>query len=781
MAVEGAKRGGRQQAEGRGSHVLSLDRRSVGLPEYVVRFVAQGLHADDRVLWIEPFPTADRVRQLLAAHGIDVARYESEGRLVFRPLAETLAGGSDFEAAAALEALRDELMRAARRGSGALRLVQDLCGPRPEPLAEDALREYEAGVDALVSRYPLDALCVYDLGRASPLQAMVAVGEHPHLLERGRAVSNPFCTPVDADAPEEALHRLELFLRYREGRTATRRHAALVRLLRGIVVQTGQATSHESAVELSLRELCRFTGWPVGHAFRPDPETGVLRPSRVSYTADQSRYAAFIEVASRVDPAREPGLAGRVLRTGKPAWISDLARDPDFPTRDEARRAGLHSAVALPVAANGKVLTVLEFFAPGHEDPDPDRLDVLQYVAMALGRVLEFIRVEAELSRSERRFRALVESAADAILIVDQDGRIVSSNPAAARLFGHSPRELAGHSLDALLPARLVASYEADLSRLMAGEAMIDGRVVEIVGRAKDGREFPLEVSLASWVEDRRYFSAILREVTDRKEAESELRLLGSAVANVRDAIVITTAGDDERPPTIRYANQAFTRMTGFSESEVLGRGFDLLVGPKTDRDALGTVYDRLADGKAAATEIVAYHRDGSDFLLEWSASPIHDADGSTPYFVSIQRDVTGERIAQMALRRVDRDALTGLANRDVLVERLRRAIERATERSDQRYALLFMDLDGFKAINDEQGHVFGDRVLKSVAQRLQQSVRPGDTVARFGGDEFVVLLDHVAEISDVVIVAERIQDAVRQPLAIRGRGVRVGARSGSR
>ena len=219
--------------------------------------------------------------------------------------------------------------------------------------------------------------------------------------------------------------------------------------------------------------------------------------------------------------------------------------------------------------------------------------------------------------------------------------------------------------------------------------------------------------------------------------------------------------------------------MTGFSEAELLGRGFDLLTGPETDRTALRALYERLASGQPATTEIVAYHRDGSHFLLEWSASPIEEADGSTPYFVSIQRDVTGERIAEQALRRVDRDPLTGLANRDVLVDRLRRAIERCAERRDQRYALLFMDLDGFKSVNDEQGHVFGDRVLKSVAHRLQQSMRPGDTVARFGGDEFVVLLDHVAEIPDVVVVAERIQESVRHPLSIRGREVRLSASVG--
>jgi len=270
-----------------------------------------------------------------------------------------------------------------------------------------------------------------------------------------------------------------------------------------------------------------------------------------------------------------------------------------------------------------------------------------------------------------------------------------------------------------------------------------------------------------------------LARVLDFLRAEGELRLLGSAVANVRDAIVITTAGEPDRPPTIRYANEAFSRMTGYAEAEVLGRGFDLLTGPKTDPGSLHALYGRLASGEAATTELVAYHRDGSDFLLEWSASPIREADGSTPYFVSIQRDITGERIVEQALRRADHDPLTGLATRDVLVERLRRAIERAEDRPDRRYALLFVDLDGFKAVNDEQGHVFGDRVLESIAHRVQQTVRPGDTVARFGGDEFVVLLDHVSEISDVVIVTRRIQESVGAPLAIRGRAVDIEASVG--
>ena len=437
--------------------MLSLDWRGVGLPRSILRFVREGLEADDRVLWIDPFPSMERVDALLRHHGVDVARHLEEGRLLIRPRMEAPGLGRSFDAGAALAALREELLQAAGRGSGTLRVVQDFYGADHEPFTPDELREYEAGVEALTSRHPLHVLCVYDPGRATARETLAAIEEHPQLMEQGRPTANPFHPVAGADEEEDALRRLELFLRYREGRMATRRHAALVRLLRGIVVQSGEATTREGAVELTLRELCRFTGWPVGHALLSDAETGRMRSSGVWYASDRSRYAAFIEAASARPPTEGEGLVARALASGKPAWVSDISRDPQLPRAAVAQEAGLDSAIALPVGVGGKMLAVLEFFASGHADPDPDQMAVLQYVTMALARVLDFLR------------------------------------------------------------------------------------------------------------------------------AEGELRLLGSAVANVRDAIVITTAGEPDRPPAIRYANVAFSRMTGYAEEEILGRGFDLLTGPKTD------------------------------------------------------------------------------------------------------------------------------------------------------------------------------------------------------
>jgi diguanylate cyclase (GGDEF)-like protein len=183
--------------------------------------------------------------------------------------------------------------------------------------------------------------------------------------------------------------------------------------------------------------------------------------------------------------------------------------------------------------------------------------------------------------------------------------------------------------------------------------------------------------------------------------------------------------------------------------------------------------------GESAAAELVAHRKDGGEFLMAWKASPIASPFDRGLHFVSILRDVTGERRAQQALSRADRDALTGLPNREVLEKRLRRSIERAKERADYRFAVLFIDLDGFKKINDDFGHVVGDQLLNSAAERLERTIRPGDTLARFGGDEFVILLEYVTGIADVIMVADRVQHRLETPFKLNGREHRIAASIG--
>jgi diguanylate cyclase (GGDEF)-like protein/PAS domain S-box-containing protein len=363
-----------------------------------------------------------------------------------------------------------------------------------------------------------------------------------------------------------------------------------------------------------------------------------------------------------------------------------------------------------------------------------------------------------------------MESSSDAIVLTDDGGRIVSLNPRAKRMFGYEVRDVVGKPLMALLSSSSRGSPRTTLPPVWShprGPAA--DRLLKLEGVTREGRVFPVELSFAHWRAERSYVAVTLRAATERRAPEEEFHLHASVADHARDALVVSTAGGAGRGPTILYANAAFTRMSGYTEAEVLGRGFDVLAGVKTSRTALQTMHERLSRHEPASTELIAYRKDRHEFLLEWHASPITEADGGVHHFASIQRDITHERSVEQALRRADRDALTGLPTREVLERHIRISIQRSKERSDYRFALLFLDLDDFKVVNDERGHVIGDQLLASAARRLEGAIRPGDVLARFGGDEFVILLHHVTDTSDVMLVVERVRERMSAPFELQG------------
>jgi diguanylate cyclase (GGDEF)-like protein/PAS domain S-box-containing protein len=274
------------------------------------------------------------------------------------------------------------------------------------------------------------------------------------------------------------------------------------------------------------------------------------------------------------------------------------------------------------------------------------------------------------------------------------------------------------------------------------------------------------------------------------------LRLLESVAVHARDSILITEAEPIDLPgPRILYCNAAFTRATGYSTDEVIGLTPRILQGPKTDPAARAKLRHAFLAWQPIEIELINYRKDGTEFWVELSIVPVANEHGWFTHWVSVQRDITERKEAQELSARVRiaesenhalsaeilerkrieaelqfaafHDSLTRLRNRAFFMKRLSSALECDNTRRPAPCAMLFLDLDRFKIVNDSLGHVEGDALLKEVAQRLRTCVRAQDTLARIGGDEFAILIENAADLATPVRIAEGILEAMRAPVQL--------------
>ncbi len=258
-----------------------------------------------------------------------------------------------------------------------------------------------------------------------------------------------------------------------------------------------------------------------------------------------------------------------------------------------------------------------------------------------------------------------------------------------------------------------------------------------------------------------------------RARSLAALRLRDRAVSASSDGIVITDPTLPDNP--IVHVNPAFERITGYSAREAIGRNCRVLQNGDRDQPALADLREAIREGKEWSGVLRNYKKDGTPFLNELRLAPVRDEKGRLVNHIGVLEDVTERgaleaRLEHQALH----DSLTGLPNRRLFAERLGRALSRPNGGAREgQAAVLFVDIDDFKSVNDSLGHWAGDELLAEFARRLKVSVRPGDTVARLGGDEFAVLLEGVAEERAAADVAERtIEELGRKPFAIGGRQI---------
>jgi diguanylate cyclase (GGDEF)-like protein/PAS domain S-box-containing protein len=264
-----------------------------------------------------------------------------------------------------------------------------------------------------------------------------------------------------------------------------------------------------------------------------------------------------------------------------------------------------------------------------------------------------------------------------------------------------------------------------------------------------------------------------MMDITRRKLTEDALRLSERAIEASFNPIIITT--DPAAGAKIVYVNPAFERVTGYSRSEAIGRNCGFLQGKDRDQPELEKLRLALREGKDCNALLRNYRKDGTLFWNDLYITPVNDqASGTVTHFVGVQHDVTQtRRYAEELEHQANHDALTGLANRSLLRDRLDQALVYA-QRHGRLVMVAFVDLDAFKMINDSLGHSTGDQLLRIIAERLQSCVRKGDTVARLGGDEFVLVLSDQGMEDSQHGMMERVIAAVSEPCPVDNQDLRV-------
>ncbi len=347
----------------------------------------------------------------------------------------------------------------------------------------------------------------------------------------------------------------------------------------------------------------------------------------------------------------------------------------------------------------------------------------------------------------------IVETMADALVVLDREGIIRAANTAAATMLGTSSAKLRG-----LTAAEFDSMwFEGALGGLEKPEAITH---TEIAYHRSDGQAGTALIS-ASAVHDhageRQATVCIVHDITERKRAEEALRereaLYRTLIETSPDAVLVA-----EQDGRILMVNRRAAELMGYREPEdVRGKNAMEFVAPE-DQQRLS---DSFADASGSViirdVEYTLVTKDGRLLPAELSVSRVPGATGEFSGIMAVARDISERKRAEETIRHLAfHDPLTGVANRSVLMEHLGKALAQA-RRQGHLLGLLFLDLDNFKEINDTAGHAAGDEILRQAAKRLLQLVREGETLARVGGDEFVILLPHIAAATDAATVAERV------------------------
>ncbi|OPY75523.1 MAG: Cyclic di-GMP phosphodiesterase Gmr [Syntrophorhabdus sp. PtaU1.Bin058] len=511
---------------------------------------------------------------------------------------------------------------------------------------------------------------------------------------------------------------------------------------------------------------------------------------------DRSYVFQFSENGTRVDNTHEwcaPGILAqkeelRGVTANDLPWffksikrletihIPDVAQLPAGAEaeKEEFMREGIQSLIVVPVVSNNLLIGFLGLDSVRSKKNWPEGIiSLLKIVGEIVANALAQKKAAEAMKRGSAKYQALFENASDAIFLI-KGGVFIDCNPKSLEMFRSTKQRILGKT-----PYSFCPEFQPDGSRsqdvaLEKGRSVVSGtpQYFEFRHRRGDGTLFDAEVSLSRVdIANEVLLQAIIRDVTARKNwehalQESEARYR-SLFGESQDAIYIAT-----QYGAFIDVNRSFLDLFGYTRDEILKLNAKIAYVNEKDIENFKKIIKK--DGYVKAFEQKLKKKNGTIMDCILTVTTKKDAGGRIVAYQGIIRDITAEKLAEQTIRHMAyHDALTGLPNRTLFNDRLNMAILNA-QRNHKRAAVMMLDLDKFKQINDVWGHKFGDLLLKTVGERLIITLRKSDTVARMGGDEFLVIIPEVDHVDDTDIIAGKILQAFSETFVISDRNLSV-------
>ena len=553
-----------------------------------------------------------------------------------------------------------------------------------------------------------------------------------------------------------------------------------------------QDIHHQIALHAPFDEILSSIIEMVARAL-PDASVSLMlldaEDNTLSMVASQGLSDSYCQAAQQIP------VGINVASCGASAYLKEIVITHDIEQDDNwrffvehTRREGLASCWSAPVlTADDELLGTFATYYRYPRVPEQAEQTRLMQAADLLALAIARQRDRRALQTHEQRLRSLFTHHPDAVCEMDLAGRVLRSNQAVTDITGLTAEQLCGMHYEAFVAA-------ADQPRIaLAFQQACQGipQYYELSGHNVRAETYRLEVTNLPIVVEGDIVGVygIARDVSAQRQQQTELLLLQRGIDASRNGVLMADASDPNLP--LVYANAAFEEITGYRKHEVMGLNCRFLQGKDTDPDARAQIRTAIAEQKEHQVTLLNYRKDGTPFWNLFSIAPVWDLEGRCTHFVGIQQDVTRHYENEEKLRfQRSHDLLTGLLNRTSFEGQLQYHYQPQPQPQPQlqsqsqhrqpfrAMAVLLINLDGFKSINDGLSHEVGDRLLQAVGQRLSDWLQSEDVVARLGGDDFgLLLLDREQEA--IIQAAEQLLTLLSRPFVIDGYPLHISASIG--